>query len=906
LDEQTNKTNRTGRKFFPTPMIITKPFPTQRLVILTALLVAAVMARHAPAASPMLPSGEPDPNCPELRLWLRADSGIKDTQGRSSDDPDFNGMVAAWNDRSPQKFNLAAAPGREPLFVQRQPAVGNRPTVTFSGKQVLTRTNTVLNDRPTSTVIFVVQGQPSHSNCIYSSGKDPNLSERLTLSYSPGPFFYGGHSTGGIEGHFLDTGGRRGYGLDLALPGDGRDGSRFFAMISNGEIDRRSLESHGGMVDLAGRKRALVMATQAPLASDKCSRDFYLGGSETDFFWGQIAETIVFNRGLSSAERLDMLKYLRRRYELDRTEVLLPDTYVVNAEDFDGNWTLDAYRYSHFGHFLGNRYVAAEGNLASEGVKTTINVSRDGTYHVWVRAVENQGGLRTIIQGKELRVTHVRGPGGIAWRDAGQVELQAGPAEILVRGDGPGKKNCYAVLINPTAATLDQVEEIWALAYRLRCSGGESHMTALFDNGLRLEGSLVTGWHSIDLFGKVARSDPKTRSALMCLQFDRRQDESERPPSVSSEALLEFQNGDRLRSAVCGYVPATSQKNQTVPAQLLVRPPVGFFADPKQTIAVEIDWLQRIVFEPSPRDRCCPPKTLICRNGRRVPFRAVRWSADSVSVLTEESLERIPLGDIAELRMPTVDTWNTYYRELSILDPNGTAGIVRVETFEDMILTASTLRSSQLRDGNEAVARVHLLQPVWSRAPIPVSWASMRLLWRAPSLVVPLSRFSPEQVTQRGVLGSSWKWQVDRNVAGGILRSDGMDYLWGFGVHAPNTMVFTLPDCVRAFRARVGIDAVIRNGGCAIAKVHANHSTGTPLYQSKPLVGSATPVSTGEIALPPAAGTARKLVLVTENASEVLGEGDGLDIGNHVDWLEPTLLLDPTLLHAEVAKQLGK
>ena len=104
----------------------------------------------------------------------------------------------------------------------------------------------------------------------------------------------------------------------------------------------------------------------------------------------------------------------------------------------------------------------------------------------------------------------------------------------------------------------------------------------------------------------------------------------------------------------------------------------------------------------------------------------------------------------------------------------------------------------------------------------------------------------------------------------------------------------------------MGIDAAVGNTGCAMAKVYVNHTNGAPLYQSRPLVGAGMPVSTGEIALPAAAGAARQLVLATENANEVSGEGDGLDIGNHVDWLEPTLLLDPALLHAEVGKHAAK
>ncbi|MEI8371218.1 MAG: NPCBM/NEW2 domain-containing protein [Planctomycetota bacterium] len=876
-------------------MIVTKPFPTQRLVILAALLFATVPARFAPAAPPMLPSGEPDPNCPELRLWVRADSGIKDTEGRSPADPGFNGMVAAWNDRSPQKFNLAAAPGRAPLFVQQQPAAGNRPTVAFSGEQILTRSSSVLHDRPTSTMILVVQGQPRNSH-LFSTGRNQHTRETLNLNYPDAGW-------AGLGGVYMTSAGERGYDLNLALPSDGRAGGRFAIILSNGESDRRTLEFHDGTSYLMGGERNQFVG---PLASDKCSRDFFLGGGEADFFCGQVAEMIVFNRGLSSAERREMLNYLRHRYELDMTDGLFPaGTFLLPADSFEGNWT---WSRTQPGRYLRDQHLTADVKTTDEGIKTTINVPRNGLYHIWVRALENDfrspvsnsSALKTIVQGKELRVTHVRGPATtLTWREAGEVELKAGPAEIVIRGEGPGGKDCDSVLISPTAATLDAVEELCALAKRLRGMGGESRLTAVFENGLRLDGSLLTGWRWTGPSGQVSRPDPATLPPLVCLQFDRRQAVPERPSTAAAEAMLEFQNGDRLRGTICGYVPATSQPGPSVSAQLLVRMPAGF---PQSAIPVEIDWLRRIVFEPSPRDRPCPPKTLIHRNGRAYSFRAIRWCAESVSVLTEESLEQIPLSEVAEVRMATDDAWDGYYRELAILDPEGKAGIIRVEANEGMVLTASTIRSSHLAAPNDPVALAHLLQPAWSRAPIPVSWISTRLLWRAPSYVVPLSRFAPQRVTQRGVLGSSWKWQVDRNVAGGILRSDGMEFLWGFGVHAPNEMVFTLPDCVRAFRTSVGIDAVVRNAGCAIAKIHADQVSGVPLYQSKPLVGSAMTVSTGEIALPPGTGAARQLILVTENAHEASGKGDELDIGNHVDWLEPTLLLDPVLLHAKVIK----
>ncbi len=193
------------------------------------------------------------------------------------------------------------------------------------------------------------------------------------------------------------------------------------------------------------------------------------------------------------------------------------------------------------------------------------------------------------------------------------------------------------------------------------------------------------------------------------------------------------------------------------------------------------------------------------------------------------------------------------------------------------------------------------MQPAWSRTPIPVAWSAVRTVWRAPATVVPLSLFAPQQVVQRGALGSSWKWQADRNVAGGELRSGRVRCLWGFGVHAPNEMVFRLPDFARTFQSGLGIDAAVGDSGYAVAKVYLNEASGTPVFQSKPLRGSQPAVSTGEIALVSGNSAARQLVLVVEDGGDAGGpNADPLDIGDHVDWLEPTLLLDPVKLRAAV------
>ena len=177
-----------------------------------------------------------------------------------------------------------------------------------------------------------------------------------------------------------------------------------------------------------------------------------------------------------------------------------------------------------------------------------------------------------------------------------------------------------------------------------------------------------------------------------------------------------------------------------------------------------------------------------------IAFRALRFSGEGVSLLTDQGLVRLAYRDLAEVAMQPMDAWEAYYRQLAAIDPQGDAGIVRLETGQGMVFTASTTRATAFREEAEAAASTCLvatgLEPhADSRCLVgrPHAVASARHRRSAVAL-------RAQQVTQRGALGSSWKWQADRNVAGGELRSGGLRYLWGFGVHAPNELLFRLPD----------------------------------------------------------------------------------------------------------------
>ena len=349
---------------------------------------------------------------------------------------------------------------------------------------------------------------------------------------------------------------------------------------------------------------------------------------------------------------------------------------------------------------------------------------------------------------------------------------------ITVRGTGLGGKAWGAVIVSPSVATLG-VEEIRGLARRLREAPNPGLAAAAFGDGRRIEGNQASGWRGSG--STIARDGPAQAEARSS------RDGLAAEPAPQSDSWLEFHNGDRIRGTICGYTAAATQPGQGAGAQVLVQLPQDSSKPAEKPIAVEADWLRRIVFDAaatrsagySPRH--CPPRSLVCRDGRVVAFRALRFSGTGVSLLTDQGLARLAYRDLSEVVMPPIDAWEAYQRQLAKIDPTCGADIIRLETGQGMALTVSAAGGQV----PEAAGSSCFVRPAWSHTPIPVFGSSVRRIWRAPATVVPLSLFTPQQVTQHGALGSSWKWQVDRSVAGGELRSGGVRCLWGFGVHAP-------------------------------------------------------------------------------------------------------------------------
>ena len=276
--------------------------------------------------------------------------------------------------------------------------------------------------------------------------------------------------------------------------------------------------------------------------------------------------------------------------------------------------------------------------------------------------------------------------------------MQPGETEIAVRGEGPGEKACDAVLLSPSVTTLAGVNAICALAQRLRQIPSPGQLAAVFDDGRRIEGNLVSGWRGSGT--QIARDGAaRPRGALPAAGRSGRGPGPPRRP----RPVLEFHNGDRMRGTLCGYVAASTQAGgQTgvgvAPAcwcsLLWISANPRRSRSPSKSIGCGGSYSTAAAAPGAPYPAGgCPPRSLVCRDGRVIAFRALRFSGDGVSVLTDQGLVRLAYRDLAEVAMPPIDAWEAYYRQLAVIDPTGDAGIVRLETGQGMVLTASTTGS---------------------------------------------------------------------------------------------------------------------------------------------------------------------------------------------------------------------
>ena len=383
-------------------------------------------------------------------------------------------------------------------------------------------------------------------------------------------------------------------------------------------------------------------------------------------------------------------------------------------------------------------------------------------------------------------------------------------------------------------------------------------------------------------------------------------------PAEQPEAGVEFFGGDVLPGRVSAWPPDFEPEDH--PGQWLhvvpstpVDWPEGSTSPP---LLVRTRWIRRIWWQRPLQGY--EPASLIDRQGRKVKFRSLRFSPQSVRVLTAEGVQEFPYEALAELCLPAQDPWEAWWEQLALLAPDGKTRLVQLETRQGLRLTCSWQRMQIYHRGNPADANqwYQMLQPAWASRPIWTPFREVRLwcFWQPHE--VPLSRIPPAKESQTSPFGGVWPVRVDRNVEGGPLASGGREFAWGLGVHASSELEFPLPRLARSFSSRLGLDHLAGEGGCVAASVHLDSAAQEPLYKSPLLLGSADVLETGRLALPsPSEGNSsghRLLLRVDAAPAQTPRGADPWDIRDHFNWLEPVVELDAEKLPEELLQRMPR
>ncbi|QDU98270.1 NPCBM/NEW2 domain-containing protein [Lignipirellula cremea] len=359
-----------------------------------------------------------------------------------------------------------------------------------------------------------------------------------------------------------------------------------------------------------------------------------------------------------------------------------------------------------------------------------------------------------------------------------------------------------------------------------------------------------------------------------------------------SGPAIELANGDFLPCEVLQYLAADDQ-----PAALRVLPTFSQGLT-DSVLLVRLDWIRRIVDQPRPPSE--GSSHLLLKDGRKLAYRSFHWMATGVRVLTEgaggEVIE-VPFSQIAELELGDLRIETVLHdsrRALAVGDP----AVARLTTTDGARLTFPSQQMERV-----AIEPPGRRVEIYFRSAIQPSW-SLNPLYLDPEVVaacsfhapteIPLSVLPASDVRQRLGL-RAWDWQRDRNVTGGLLASGRASSELGLGMHSHTEVDFLLPPGARSLQCRVGIDRIAEAAGCAECEVLSG-SEPRSLWKSGFLQGGQQPAETGPL---PVEGETL-VTLRTGFGHDNRPEGAApLDLGDHVDWIDPIVVVQLEMTPAE-------
>jgi len=221
----------------------------------------------------------------------------------------------------------------------------------------------------------------------------------------------------------------------------------------------------------------------------------------------------------------------------------------------------------------------------------------------------------------------------------------------------------------------------------------QERYTAVLSDGGRVSGDKLTGWQAP---GRTVRlGDTVLAGHGKSFRWFRNSALRARDAEGNQGGYVEFVGGDRITGNVVGRRGEAWADNMYVPPHVVLHPATSKRAythgSDVETVRLLTASIKRIVLHPSPKGRF-QAGTLFQRDGRRVSFTHIRWRESSVQLLLKNGTRTVLIGDIAEIHMPQSDPWKAYYRELAVLSPGCRSRLIRIETTDGLIATASEAR----------------------------------------------------------------------------------------------------------------------------------------------------------------------------------------------------------------------
>jgi len=433
---------------------------------------------------------------------------------------------------------------------------------------------------------------------------------------------------------------------------------------------------------------------------------------------------------------------------------------------------------------------------------------------------------------------------------------------------------------------------------------------AEWTDGTRDTGEL-TGWKDID--GRLGYRHQPLVKGDRAVRWLRNAARIDQPAFVSG---VQFRGGDFFPGDIIG--PADDANSGLAHGQLLLLEAAVTvdlpLAPRRAAIAIRADWIQRIVWSPQQSGRF-QPQTAFLRDGRELRFRALHWLDGRVRLLGEEHVTTVGLHELAELHLASGDSWNDYLRLLAALSPQLDERVVELQTAGNVrITTASNRLRPWLSDAHQDRHDGHLIvQPAWAVDAIAVPIERLQRLTFFGADEMPLTWLIPERSEHTGlVFRSPQPLRVVPSEDQNALRSFGSEYAWGFGVHAPHVLEFSLSPLARRIETRVGLDQAAGGGGCAKGRIELalRQSQDSKLrpQESPLLVGDSTAGPARlRYELPPSGTDPAKLRLIADAAAfDRPPQADPLEIRDFLDWLEPLVVFDRSRLLKAVQRELPR